>query len=80
MPKDEDSLRQSFVRNAERLPEGAISSELLDTQQDALSLKRLIQAVKRWLALPRNDKWLLIFDNVDNPKIPQNWDKSAYDI
>ncbi|KAI9883792.1 MAG: hypothetical protein M1823_004424 [Watsoniomyces obsoletus] len=78
--KDEDSLRQSFVMNAKRLPDGAISEDLLKNEQDLSSLEKLIQAVKRWLALPRNDKWLLIFDNVDNPKIPQNRDPSAYDI
>ncbi len=77
---DEDSLRRSFVKNAERLPKGAISQHLLDNQQDLSSLKKLVQAVKRWLATPRNDQWLLIFDNVDNPKIPDNRDKSAYDI
>jgi hypothetical protein len=64
----------------ERLPGPAISQELLDNQQDLSSLKKPIKGVKRLLALPRNDKWLLIFDNVDNPKIPQDRDKSAYDI
>lgn len=78
--KDEDSLRRSLVKNAERLPEGSISQELLDNQQDLPSLKKLIRALRRWLALPQNDKWLLIFDNVDNPNIPQNHDKSAFDI
>jgi hypothetical protein len=78
--KDEDTLRQSFVDNADRLPEGAVPQELLDGQTDLSSLKKLVLSVKRWLAQPRNDRWLLIFDNVDNPKIPQNQDKTSYDI
>ena len=78
--KDEDSLRKSFVKNADRLPEGAIPQAMLDNQQASPDVKKLIQAVKHWLESPANDQWLLIFDNVDNPKIPQNQDESAYDI
>ncbi|KAK3688696.1 hypothetical protein B0T22DRAFT_512391 [Podospora appendiculata] len=33
------------------------------------SIKRAIRIVARWLALPKNHKWLIIFDNVDE----QNW-------
>ena len=78
--KDKDSLRQSFRKNASRLPNGAVSQTLLNDSQRISDLQELVEAVKNWLALPRNNQWLLIFDNVDNPKIPQNKDKSAYDI
>ena len=36
--------------------------------------------MKAWFDLPGNYRWLLIFDNVDNPKIPNNTDPGAYDI
>jgi hypothetical protein len=78
--KDEDTLRQSFVRNANRLPKGAIPLNLLDSLTDLSSLQNLVQAVKQWFDQPRNDRWLLIFDNVDNPMISQNRDNSSYDI
>ena len=78
--QDEDTLRKSFVKNAKRLPEGSIPPELLDSQKGLQDLENLVQAVKRWLAQPQNHQWLLVFDNVDNPKIPQNRDPSAYDI
>lgn len=77
---DQDSLRQSFQLNAGRFPKEAVPPSLLEDSRNTLSLEPLVQAVKRWLALPQNDKWLLIFDNHDNPKIPQNKDSSSYDI
>jgi hypothetical protein len=78
--KDEDTLRQSFVKNANRLPKGAIARSLLDNPKDPSSLQNLVQAVKRWFDQSRNDRWLLIFDNFDNPKISQNRDNSSFDI
>ena len=36
--------------------------------------------MKKWLSHPGNDQWLLIYDNVDNPKIPDNRRENAYDI
>jgi hypothetical protein len=78
--KDEDTLRQSFVTNAYRLPEGAIPRYLLSSRQDADLLPNLVQAVTCWLAQPENPEWLLIFDNMDNPKISENPDQSAYNI
>ncbi|KAI9889078.1 MAG: hypothetical protein M1814_005801 [Vezdaea aestivalis] len=78
--KTEDTLKQSFQKNTKRLPEGAISQALQDKLQDTSSLQESIQAVKHWLAAPQNNNWLIIFDNHDNPKIPQNKDQSAYDI
>ena len=32
----------------------------------------MIEAVKAWLSIQRNSKWMLVFDNVDDPQ--------AYDI
>lgn len=28
-----------------------------------------MRAVKRWLELPGNDSWLLVYDNYDNPRM-----------
>jgi hypothetical protein len=78
--KNEDTLRQGFQSNARRLPDDAVPQSLLDNTSATLDLQKLLEAVKRWLARPQNRKWLLIFDNHDNPKISQNKDKSAYNI
>lgn len=34
-------------------------------QLDAIRVKSVVKAVKDWLMRPENDKWLLIFDNVE---------------
>jgi hypothetical protein len=78
--KNEDTLRQSFQSNARRLPNGGVPQSLLDNTSATSDLQKLVEAVKQWLARPQNQKWLLIFDNHDNPKISQNSDKFAYNI
>jgi hypothetical protein len=43
-------------------------------------LDQVVSAVKAWLDFLRNTRWLMIYDNFDNPKIPGNPDGSAVDI
>jgi hypothetical protein len=78
--KNQDTLRQSFQSNARRLPDEAVPRSLLDDTSATSVLQKLVEAVKHWLTRQQNRKWLLIFDNHDNPKIPQNKDKSSYNI
>jgi hypothetical protein len=40
----------------------------------------VIDAVKAWLSLSNNTRWLVIFDNYDNPKVPGNTDPAAVNI
>jgi tetratricopeptide (TPR) repeat protein len=66
--RDETSLKQSFRNAATRILRehpGLVymQAAVLDKDSDA-SL-----AVKRWLDEPRNDRWLLLYDNYDNPKM-----------
>jgi hypothetical protein len=44
------------------------------------SLDEVVDSVKSWLSLPQNTRWLLIYDNYDNPKLPGNMDAAAVDI
>lgn len=41
---------------------------------------KVIEAVKAWLSLPNNTRWLIIYDNYDNPKLPGNTDPTTVDI
>ncbi|KAI1321136.1 P-loop containing nucleoside triphosphate hydrolase protein [Xylariaceae sp. FL0255] len=68
--KDEDSLKQSFVRIAyhiKRYHPSASRIGSIDIQKD---LDETIDAVKAWLSLPDNLRWLLVYNNYDNPKLP----------
>jgi hypothetical protein len=40
----------------------------------------VIDAVKEWLSLPKNTRWLMIYNNYDNPKLAGNTDPAAVDI
>jgi hypothetical protein len=44
------------------------------------NLDEVIDAVKAWLGLLSNTRWLMIYDNYDNPKLASNKDPSAVDI
>jgi hypothetical protein len=68
--KDEMSVKQSYLRLARR-----ISLECDDKEQD-----KVVAEVKRWLEHAKNTRWLMVFDNYDNPKVPGNMDTGAVDI
>jgi len=40
----------------------------------------VVGAVKAWLTLPKNTRWLIIYDNYNNPKLPGNTDPREFDI
>jgi hypothetical protein len=78
--KDGDSLKQSFARVARQiLREHPLASRLsnVDTNKN---LDEVVDAVKAWLSLPNNTRWLMIYDNYDNPKLSGNTDPAAVEI
>ena len=78
--KDEDSLKQSFAKVAKQiLREHPLASRLssVDVKEN---LDEVIDAIKAWLSLPKNTRWLIVYDNYDNPKLPGNADRTAVDI
>jgi hypothetical protein len=78
--KDEDSLKQSFAKVAKRiLREHPLASQLSSVDVNE-NLDEVIDAVKRWLSLAKNTRWLIVYDNYDNPKLPGNSDHAAVDI
>ena len=77
--KDEDLLKQSFVRVARQiLREYPLARGLSNI--DMKNLDDVIDAVKAWLSLPYNTRWLMIYDNYDNPRPASNTDPAAVDI
>jgi len=77
--KDEDSLKQSFAKVAKQiLREHPLASRL--SSVDMKNLDEVIDAVKTWQGLPYNTRWLMIYDNYDNPKLASNKDIAALDI
>lgn len=78
--KDEDMLKQSFTDMANRLYNEHPSSTLLRTAAESKDPDQVVDAMKRWLSVKTNTRWMLVFDNIDNPKLPRMSDPHAYDI
>ena len=78
--KDEDSLKQSFARIAKQILREHPSASQLRSVDIKENLDEVIDAVKEWLSLPNNTRWLMIYDNYDNPKFVGNTDPVAVDI
>ena len=66
-----DSLKKSIVQHASRIPPDQIPTRDSD-------IDTVVQEVIQWLSLPNNNKWLLIFDNVDREFA--DLDPLSYDI
>lgn len=80
---DEDSLMLSFRHIAQRVLEdqkGRPSTSTLTSVDLNGNLDQVVTAVKTWLNLQRNTRWLMIYDNYDNPRTTGNPDRSAVDI
>jgi N-terminal domain on NACHT_NTPase and P-loop NTPases len=73
--KDELSLKQDFVHLSQVIGTDQGSGSTGPADNDLI-----IQQVLRWLSLPENDRWLLIFDNYDDPRLPGVKSLTGYDI
>jgi hypothetical protein len=78
--KDEDTLKQSFVNTAKRILQDHPSLSYLNNATESGDLDKAVDAAKRWLNDPRNNRWLLVYDNYDNPKLAGSKDPGAFDI
>ncbi|RYP36282.1 hypothetical protein DL767_003435 [Monosporascus sp. MG133] len=67
--RDETSLKQSFARVAERILGEHPSVVYAKNAMESRDLDEAVGAVKRWLDQPKNDGWLMIYDNYDNPTV-----------
>jgi hypothetical protein len=78
--KDENSVKQSFARVAKQISRQHPSASQLSSVDAKGDPDEVVDAVKAWLSLPNNTRWLMIYDNYDNPKLPGNRDPTAVDI
>jgi tetratricopeptide (TPR) repeat protein len=78
--KDKDSLKQSFAKIAREILREHPSASRLSKVDANKNLDEVVDAVKAWLSLVDNTRWMMIYDNYDNPKLPRNTDPTAVDI
>jgi hypothetical protein len=78
--KTEETLKQSFVEMARRLHSEHEKSPLLRTAATSKEVDEVVASMRKWLNIKENHRWILVFDNVDNPKVAGNKDPQAYDV
>lgn len=83
---DLDSLKLSFVDIAQQIlrkhrkhPSAGVLASI-DLEGCEGNLDDVVDAVKVWLSVSKNTRWLIIYDNYDNPKIPSYTDRAAVDV
>jgi NB-ARC domain len=76
---DVDSLEQSLADAAQRLRDEHPKSSALKAMVELPNPSEIARAMVRWLGRSSNQRWLLVFDNVDNPILPSHPD-GAYEI
>jgi hypothetical protein len=47
---------------------------------DAKEIERMAQQARQWLSLPDNDKWLVVYDDYNDPRLPGMDSPTGYDI
>ncbi|KAF2677607.1 HET-domain-containing protein [Lentithecium fluviatile CBS 122367] len=77
---DQDSLRLSFHGIAQQILKHHPQTRVLGEVDLEGDLDRVVSAVKVWLDLPDNTRWLMIYDNYDNPRTSNASDGSTVDI
>ncbi|KAK4870406.1 hypothetical protein LT330_004754 [Penicillium expansum] len=73
--RDETALKQSFSRVAEWILRYHSSIAYIEGALQSRDLDEIVRAVKRWLDEPMNDRWLLVYDNYDNPLLVNHKEK-----
>lgn len=77
---DEESLKLGFRDIAQQVLRHHPSTSILSNIKQETDLDQVVSGVIGWLDLPQNERWLIVYDNFDNPKAPGNPDYSAVDI
>jgi hypothetical protein len=69
---DEETLKQSFMKTAERILQEHPSVAYLKCAVVHQDMDETVKAVKRWLSERSNNRWLIIYDNYDHPRLESN--------
>ena len=78
--KDVDTLKQGYAAAARRIYRDHPSLVHLKTIAEGSDLDKAAEVVKRWLSSAGNDRWLVIYDNYDTPKLPGHDEPGTFDI
>lgn len=75
-----ESLQLSFGSVVRQVLRDHPSASPLAGMDLESNLGKVVEAVQTWLNSRKNTRWLIIFDNYDNPNTPGNTNLSAIDV
>jgi hypothetical protein len=78
--KDVDTLKQGYAAAARRIYRDYPSLVHLKAVAEGSDLDEAADAVRRWLSSAGNDRWLVIYDNHDTPKLPGHDEPGTFDM
>ncbi|CAG9952144.1 unnamed protein product [Clonostachys rosea f. rosea IK726] len=78
--KDELSIRRSFTKVATQILRQHPDASGLNALDPQLNPEEVIEAVKAWLSLPGNTRWLVVYDNYDNLRLSNHKTDTGVDI
>lgn len=78
--KDVDTLKQGYAAAARRIFREYPSLVHFKAISEGSDLDKAVEAIKRWLSSAGNDRWLVIYDNYDTPKLPGDNKPGTFDI
>jgi NB-ARC domain len=74
--KNESTLKAGFMDLGLRILDGDHSPKVaVRHDQD-----QMVQQIWRWLSIRENNRWLVIYDNYDDPRLPGVRSSTGYDI
>jgi hypothetical protein len=78
--KDVDTLKQGYADAARRIYRDHPSLVHLKAVAEGSDMDAATEAVKQWLSSAGNDRWLIIYDNHDTPRLPGHDKPGTFDI
>jgi len=79
--RNEDSVKRSIAAYAGRIPKGQVTEPHRARElESAEDIDAAVREVMKWLSIPDNTSWLLIFDNVDHDYTNPHAVSQAYDV
>lgn len=73
---DESTLKAGLAELAVQVMEDYTPPSVNDAQEG----EQMAQLARQWLSRPDNDRWLVIYDNYDDPRLPGMDSSTGYDI
>jgi hypothetical protein len=78
--KSEDTLKQGYAAAARRICRDHPSLVHLKAIAGSGDVDEAAEAVKQWLSSAGNERWLVVYDNYDTPKLPGHDEPGTFDI